>query len=84
MFLFIPLSARSLPSSNPTIPPAFIASFVLPFAILGLMMLVSFVLYVYGIIAAGLTLQGRPFRYVIIGRLVERYLQSGKVGATAA
>lgn len=46
-----------------------------PFLVLGAMLFGGFLFITYAIIAAIMTLQGKPFRYVIIGRRVERFMQ---------
>jgi uncharacterized Tic20 family protein len=45
-----------------------------PFCILGLLVLLGFVYILYALYGAAQVLQGRDFRYVIIGRRLERYL----------
>jgi len=55
---------------NDAPPPAFfisLASMVIPIALMGLW-------WLYGLIAGVLTLTGRDFRYLILGRQLERYL----------
>jgi uncharacterized Tic20 family protein len=55
---------------------------LIPFLVLGLIVLVEFGFIVYGIVAAVMTFQGKPFRYVIIGTRVERFIQQGQVVVT--
>jgi uncharacterized protein len=74
MFLVIPL-ASSLGSSQ-SVNFLFGIPFLFPFAIFGVMFAGGFLFIVYGIAAAIMTFQGKPFRYVIIGRRVERFLQT--------
>lgn len=73
MFLAIPLGAAS--ESSQSVNPLFVLPFFTPFLVMGLMFLGGFLFILYGIVAAVLTFQGKPFRYVIIGRWVERFLQ---------
>jgi hypothetical protein len=56
--------------------PFFVVPFFTPFLVTGLMFLGGFFFILYGIIGAVMTFQGKPFRYVIIGRQVERFMQS--------
>jgi uncharacterized Tic20 family protein len=74
MFLAIPLGSSIKPSQS--ISPLFVLPFFTPFLVMGLMFLGGFLFILYGIIAAVMTFQGKPFRYMIIGRRVERFLQS--------
>ena len=74
IFLTIPLASSMKPSGS--ISPVFGLGFFTPFLVMGLMFLGGFLFVLYGIIAAVMTFQGKPFRYVIIGRRVERFLQS--------
>ena len=48
----------------------------LPLAVflVGVLVVVAYILY--GLVAAVLTLQGKPFRYPLIGRRIEHYLQA--------
>jgi uncharacterized protein len=73
MFLTIPLaSSRELPQS---INPLFGVGFFTPFLVMGLMLLGGFLFILYGIFAAVMTFQGKPFRYAILGRRVEQFLE---------
>lgn len=79
MFLVIPFGA-SIESSQ-SVSPLFMLPFFTPFLVMGLLFLGGFLFIVYGIVAAVMTFQGRPFRYAIIGRRVERFLQSKQEAA---
>lgn len=70
IFISLPFSGSS---SGGIAPTEFM--FTLPFAILGLMLLAGAALMVYGLAAALMTLQGRDFRYAVVGSQVERFLQ---------
>jgi uncharacterized Tic20 family protein len=74
MFLAIPFGS-SIESSQ-SVGPLFVLPFFTPFLAMGLMFLGGFLFILYGIVAAVMTFQGRPFRYAIIGRRVEQFLQS--------
>jgi uncharacterized Tic20 family protein len=49
--------------------------FFVPFLVMCLIFSGGFFYIVYGLIGAVLTFQGKPFRYVFIGKRVERYMQ---------
>jgi uncharacterized Tic20 family protein len=74
MFLAIPFGGSG--ESSQSVSPLFALPFLTPFLVMGLMFLGAFLFILYGIIAAVMTFQGKPFRYVIIGRRVERFMQS--------
>jgi uncharacterized Tic20 family protein len=46
--------------------------FILPILLMCLLFLILIVFMVYGIVAAVMTFQGKPFRYLVIGGLVEQ------------
>jgi uncharacterized Tic20 family protein len=73
VFLMIPFG--STVESSESVSPFFVLPFFTPFLVMGLMFLGGFLFILYGIIAAVMTFQGKSFRYVIIGRRVERFLQ---------
>ena len=50
-------------------------SIFLPFLVFGIILLGGIVFILYGLAGAVFTLQGKPFRYVIIGNRIERFLQ---------
>lgn len=47
---------------------------IVPFAIFGLMFLAALAFFLYGLWAAISVFQGKDFRYIVIGRWLERYL----------
>ncbi len=49
--------------------------FLIPFLVFFLMILLWVVMIVYGVVAAVMTFQGKDFRYLLVGRWVERYSQ---------
>lgn len=74
MFLgTIPLSATENP--DPLAMGLFGLTFALPFAIFAGLFLGMFVFIIYGIVAAVMVVQGKDFRYVLIGNRLEKYLQ---------
>ena len=70
----IPLTATSPEEPNPVAVGGFMLTFFLPFAIFGAMFLGVILYIIYGIIAAVMVVQGKDFRYFIIGTRLERYL----------
>jgi uncharacterized protein len=72
MFAFIPFtsSGTSQPAS-----PLIITTFFIPFIVLGIMLIGGLAFIVYGVIGAILAFQGKPFRYVLIGTQVEKFMQ---------
>jgi len=59
-------------------------AFFLPLAVflLGIVFGIAYILF--GLVAAALTLQGKPFRYPLLGRRIERYLQTTAPAPPAA
>jgi uncharacterized Tic20 family protein len=51
--------------------------FFIPFIVMGMMLIGGFIFIVYGIVGSILVFQGRPFRYVIIGKRVEKMMLKG-------
>lgn len=76
MFVAIPMLPQD-GSPDPVSPFAFIPMF-LPFIVMGVLFLFGFILIAYAIIGAVQAFQGKPFRYLLIGGWVERYL-AGKL-----
>jgi len=71
MFLAIPISEHSgTPDS-----PLFMLGFFIPFIIFGLIFLGGALFIIYGVVGAVMTFQGKNFRYVILGKRLENYLQ---------
>ena len=75
MFFTIPF-AESNASAAPS--PFEMVSFFFPFLIFGAIFLGGILFMIYGIAAGIMTIQGKDFRYIFIGKRLERYLQSGK------
>lgn len=59
--------------------PLFFLGLTIPFFVLGMYLVGQFIFYVYAVIGAIMALQGKPFRYVIIGRWVERVMQPAAI-----
>lgn len=85
MFAFIPLTAAGAAATEGSSETAqgiaaligFLISMVtmiVPFAIIGLLILAVLAFILYGLWAAFSVFQGKDFRYVVIGRWLERYL----------
>ena len=72
-FLSIPFASSS--SSTQPVEPLFSLAFLVPFVVLGVIFIGGFTFIVYGIVGAVMTFQGKPFRYVLIGNWVERFLR---------
>jgi uncharacterized Tic20 family protein len=64
------LSMPSASSSRDV--PAFV---FVPFGVMGLLMICMLAFIVYGLVAAVMALQGKNFRYIVIGSLLKRTLQ---------
>ena len=77
-FSTIPLQALQVPQWVESFIPL---SFVIPMLVFGGIFLGGFIFIVYGIIAAFMAFQGKPFRYIIIGRRVERLKLQKRTGA---
>lgn len=71
-FASIPLSASS---DSQSASPLILAVFAIPFLVMAFMVCGGFIFVVYGIVGTVMAFQGKPFRYLIIGRFVERYTQ---------
>ncbi len=64
----------SMPSAGPSRSvPAFV---FVPFIVMGLILIGSLVFVLYGLVGAVMVLQGKDFRYILIGNQLKRYLQS--------
>lgn len=48
-----------------------------PLLVLGAIMIIGFAFIIYGVVGAFNAFQGKPFRYLLIGDRVERFMQSG-------
>ena len=69
-FFTIPFSGSSQSPS-----PLFALGFIIPFLVFGAIFIGGFIFVIYGIVGAVMAFQGKPFRYVLIGNRVERFMQ---------
>jgi uncharacterized Tic20 family protein len=74
VFLLIPGGLIFAEGNEQWVGPLFGLPFFFPFAVIGTMLLAMLLYVVYGLAAAVLVLQGRPFRYVLLSGWIERYL----------
>lgn len=72
-FFTIPFASSAEPSQS--VNPLFGLAFFIPFLVFGAIFVGGFFFILYGIIGAIMTFQGKPFRYMLIGKRVERFLQ---------
>jgi hypothetical protein len=49
--------------------------FAVPFLVMGTMMIGGIFFVIYGIIGAVMAFQGKPFRYILIGKRIEHFMQ---------
>jgi uncharacterized Tic20 family protein len=66
--LFLTSTFRSSSESFPVV-------FTFPFIVMGTVVIGSIVFIIYGLVGAAMVLQGKEFRYIVIGKRLERYLQ---------
>ena len=79
-----PLTMMAIPSAGQPsgdVNPIFLLPMAIPFAVMGIGLLAWFAFVLYGIIAAAQTLQGKDFRYLVIGNRLESYLAKDKQAA---
>lgn len=67
------LVASSGPDSSAS--PVFALAFMVPVLTILIILVGGFVMIIYGLIGAVMTIQGKPFRYIIIGNRVEKFMQ---------
>ena len=79
MFLAIPFAPAE--GSAEAAATIFVVATIFPFIIFGLIFLVFIALGIYGLIGGVMTLQGKPFRYLIIGKMVEKFRDNSKENA---
>lgn len=72
-FVF-PMILLSSSNSGPITILFTILGFLIPFAVLGLIIFGGFAFILYAIIAAIMGFQGKPFRYLLIGNWVTRFM----------
>jgi uncharacterized Tic20 family protein len=76
MFLTIPFAPPEGSTEAPS--PLFFVSMFFPFIIMGLIFLLFITLGIYGIIGGIMSFQGKPFRYIVIGKMVEKFRDNTK------
>ena len=79
-FISIPFASSS--GNSQSVSPLFGLAFLIPFLVFGLIFLGGFAFMIYGFIGAVLAFQGKPFRYAVIGRRVEHFMQPKQETAT--
>ena len=79
-FFMIPF-ASSFESSQ-SVSPLFGLTFLVPFLVFGAMFIGGFLFIVYGVIGAIMVFQGKPFRYMLIGKRMERFMQANQAEVT--
>lgn len=72
--LAVPLGLATTDSATGEVSPLFFLPMLIPFAVIGLAGLLWVGLVVYGLAGAASALQGKEFRYLLIGRRLESYL----------
>ena len=77
-FIAIPFSEGS-GGTNPSAAPFFMLGFLIPFFIFGAMFVGGAIFIIYGLIGAFQVFQGKDFRYIVIGKWLNKYLQEGKL-----
>lgn len=63
-------------SDSGDIAPRYLVGSFVPFIIVGIILVVGLAYIIYGIVGAATTYQGKPFRYIIVGKWAERIAQS--------
>jgi uncharacterized Tic20 family protein len=81
MFGIIPFTSSS--GGPQATEPLFSLAFLIPFLVLGLIFIGGFVFIAYGVYGAIRVFQGKPFRYVIIGKRVERFMHPEQEAAVS-
>ncbi|MDD5466326.1 MAG: DUF4870 domain-containing protein [Anaerolineales bacterium] len=79
MFLLLFLAGNAGSGAAPGELSGLVA--IVPMLVLALIMVVGFAFIVYGLVGGVAALQGKDFRYVVIGRALERYLEKGQLGS---
>ena len=70
-FLAIPFANET---PGPSASPLLMVGFIIPFLVFGAIFIGGAIFILYGIVAAVMTLQGKDFRYFIIGNRVASFL----------
>ncbi len=72
----IPFASSS--GNAQSVDPLFGLAFLIPFLVFGAIFVGGFFFVAYGMIGAVMAFQGKPFRYMLIGRQVERFIRSNQ------
>jgi len=75
--LTLPFSVSTSDSTTGDVSPLFFLPMLIPFTVIGLAGLLWLGFVVYGLVGAANSLQGKDFRYLVIGKRLERYLAAG-------
>jgi uncharacterized protein len=70
----IPLASSS--GSEHSASPLAILPILIPFLVFGMIFLGGFLFILYGVIGAVMAFRGKPFRYILIGKQIERFMLS--------
>jgi uncharacterized Tic20 family protein len=73
IFLTVPFASAA--DQEQTVEPLFGLVFFIPFLVFGAILVGGIAFVIYGFVGAIMALQGKPFRYVLIGGRVERFMQ---------
>ena len=74
-FFLIPGGAMLAEGREEVVEPIMLLTFLIPFAIIMVMFGIFIAFIIYGIIGSIMTLQGRDFQYVFIGKRVKRFME---------
>jgi uncharacterized Tic20 family protein len=78
MFAIMAVASAASRGRETFMSPYMEIPFFFPFVIFAAMFAVMIIFDVYGVVAAIRSLQGKPFRYAVIGQRVERFLNSNQ------
>jgi hypothetical protein len=76
--MIIPLTVSESSSNLGANEGLLIVATMFPFFVMGALFLFGFAFIIYGVVGAIMAFQGKPFRYVIIGKRVERFMLAGQ------
>jgi hypothetical protein len=74
MVLGIPLAGSNGGQVNPSAAPLFALGFMVPFLVFGAIFVGGALFVIYGVIGAIQVVQGKDFRYIILGDRLRNYL----------
>jgi uncharacterized Tic20 family protein len=73
--IFVTSFIGSAASDSPALYPFLGFSVLIPFMVFGAIFIGGFAFVVYGAVGGVLAFLGKPFRYIVIGKRVERFMQ---------